>query len=64
MELKDKIIDSAYELFAENGYDKTTVADIINKAGCSKGGFYHHFKSKFEIIEAITMSNIDIIRKS
>lgn len=64
MELKDKIINSAYELFAEKGYDKTTVAEIINKADCSKGGFYHHFKSKDEIIEAITMNNLDIIKKS
>ncbi|WP_407282947.1 TetR/AcrR family transcriptional regulator [Methanolobus sp. WCC1] len=54
MELKDRIINSAHELFSEKGYDKTTVADIIQKAGSSKGGFYHHFKSKEEVIEAIT----------
>lgn len=56
MELKDKIINSAYELLAEKGYEKTTVSDIISLAGCSKGGFYHHFKSKYQIVEAITMN--------
>jgi AcrR family transcriptional regulator len=56
MELKDRIINSAHELFSEKGYDKTTVADIIEKAGSSKGGFYHHFRSKEEVIEAITQN--------
>jgi AcrR family transcriptional regulator len=56
MELKDRIINSAHELFSEKGYDKTTVADIIKKAGSSKGGFYHHFRSKEEVIEAITQN--------
>lgn len=55
MNLKDRIINSAYELFSEKGYNKTTVAEIIQKAGSSKGGFYHHFKSKDEVLEAITM---------
>ncbi|WP_342306169.1 TetR/AcrR family transcriptional regulator [Methanolobus sp. ZRKC5] len=55
MELKDRIINSAHELFSEKGYDKTTVADIIKKADSSKGGFYHHFRSKDEVLEAITL---------
>lgn len=63
MELRDRILDSAYNLLAEKGYEKTTVADIIKEAGCSKGGFYHHFKSKEEIIEAITMEYIVVLRK-
>lgn len=63
MELREKIIDSAYELLAEKGYEKTTIADIIKEAGCSKGGFYHHFKSKEEIVEAITMDYISVLRE-
>jgi len=58
MELKDRIINSAQELFSEKGYDETTVADIIKKAGSSKGGFYHHFKSKDEVLEAVTQGFI------
>jgi AcrR family transcriptional regulator len=60
--LKEKIIDAAYELFGQKGYDKTTVAEIIKKAGASKGGFYHHFESKEEILETITFAYVDRIR--
>lgn len=62
MDLKDKIIEAGYELFAENGYDKTSVAQIIKKAGASKGGFYHHFKSKEDILETITFKSVDIVK--
>lgn len=54
MTLKDKIIDAAFEIFAEKGYEKATIAEIIEKAGSSKGGFYHHFKSKSDILQEIT----------
>ncbi len=54
MGLKEKIMDASHELFASKGYDETTVSDIIKMAGSSRGGFYHHFNSKEEILEAIT----------
>lgn len=54
MGLKEKILEASYELFASKGYDETTVSDIIKMAGSSRGGFYHHFNSKEEILEAIT----------
>lgn len=59
MELKDRIIDSAYELFSTQGYEKTTIEGIIKKAQCAKGGFYHHFKSKEEILEVIISNYIN-----
>jgi hypothetical protein len=58
MGLKEKILEAAYELFSEKGYDNTSVADIIHLAGASKGGFYHHYKSKEEILETISLSYI------
>lgn len=61
MNLKERIMEVAYDLFATKGYDKTTVADIIQGAGASKGGFYHHFKSKDEILELIIFASIDTI---
>ena len=64
MALKDRIVEAAYELFGEKGYDRTSVAEIIEKAGASKGGFYHHFKSKEEILETITFENIRLVRNS
>ncbi|MFZ5965713.1 MAG: TetR/AcrR family transcriptional regulator [Bacillota bacterium] len=59
MELKDRIIHSAYELFSTKGYEKTTIEAIIKQAQCAKGGFYHHFKSKEEILEVIISNYID-----
>jgi AcrR family transcriptional regulator len=63
MTLKEKIVDAAYELFGEKGYEKTSVTEIIDRAGASKGGFYHHFKSKEEILETISFTYIDRIQK-
>ena len=40
--------------FNEKGYEKTTIQDIVNALGMSKGAIYHHFKSKDEIIEALS----------
>ena len=50
-ELRQKIIDTAWELFYENGYENTTVNDIIRKVGTSKGGFYYYltYSHKFNI---------------
>lgn len=54
MELRDKIIQAALELFGELGYEKTTIAQIVKRSGSSKGGFYHHFEGKKEILDEIT----------
>lgn len=43
---KRKILDAATLLFNENGYDKTSIQDICEKAGVSKGAFFHHFPTK------------------
>lgn len=59
MNLRNKIINVAYEIFSVRGYEKTTIEEIIKQAECSKGGFYHHFKSKEEILEVIITNYID-----
>ena len=43
---KGKIVSAAWRLFYEQGYDKTTVDDIVELSGTSKGSFYHYFESK------------------
>jgi AcrR family transcriptional regulator len=43
---RERVLDAAVELFAEQGYDGTSVAQVIGRAGVAKGGFYHHFASK------------------
>lgn len=50
---KSEILDAAQKLFAEKGYTKTTVTDILNVHGLSKGVFYYYFKSKEEVMDAI-----------
>lgn len=49
------ILETAMKLFAEKGYEHTSIQDIINNlGGLSKGAIYHHFKSKEEILNAVT----------
>ena len=43
---KEKIIEAAWELFRKKGYEETTLQDIIDKSGTSRGAFYHHFRAK------------------
>lgn len=49
------ILEAATRLFIEKGYEHTSIQDIINNlGGLSKGAIYHHFKSKEDILEAVT----------
>ena len=49
-----RILAAAKKLFAEKGYDKTSIQDIIDKLGdLSRGAIYHHFKSKEAILERL-----------
>ena len=48
--IKDKskkiILDAALSLFVKNGYSQTSMDDIVNLSGLSKGAIYHHYSSK------------------
>jgi AcrR family transcriptional regulator len=48
-----ELLDCAQQLFLAHGYDDTTVNDVIDKAGVSKGAFYHYFTSKEALLEAL-----------
>ncbi|MBQ8197298.1 MAG: TetR/AcrR family transcriptional regulator [Clostridia bacterium] len=50
---KAQIIKSALKVFCVKGYDATTVDDIVKKAGCSHGLFYHYFTNKQEVFNAV-----------
>lgn len=52
-ELRRRILSAAVDLFADHGYDATSVSQVINRAGVAKGGFYHHFASKDELLYAV-----------
>jgi len=56
MSTREKIIQSAKELFSKKGYNHTTVEDIVKHAGLSKGAFYFYFKSKDQLMEELINS--------
>lgn len=45
----DAMFESAYELFLNQGIAKTSIDDIVKKAGVAKGTFYLYFRDKYEI---------------
>ena len=51
---KGKIINAAWDLFYEQGYDDTTVEEIIDKSGTSKGSFYHYFEGKDALLGSLS----------
>ncbi len=48
-----QILDAAEALFFERGYDRTSVQDILDVLGMSKGGFYHYFDAKDSVLRAV-----------
>ncbi|MFS8629945.1 MAG: TetR/AcrR family transcriptional regulator, partial [Bacillales bacterium] len=50
MTKRELIMERALELFAENGFEATSVQQITERCGISKGAFYLYFKSKDELI--------------
>jgi len=52
---KERILESAAFLFAEQGFTKTTVDEIAREASISKGLVYVHFPSKDDLLEAVLM---------
>lgn len=51
---KGKIINAAWDLFYEQGYEDTTVEDIIAESGTSKGSFYHYFEGKDALLGSLS----------
>ena len=50
---REAIIDAADDLFYRQGYEHTSFADIASAVGISRGNFYHHFKTKDDILDAV-----------
>lgn len=51
---KSRIVKAAWNLFYKNGYDATTVDDIIAASKTSKGTFYHYFKGKDALLSSLS----------
>ena len=46
---RESLLDTAFELFTTKGIPKTSIADIVERAGVAKGTFYLYFKDKYDI---------------
>ena len=51
---RGRIIAAAWELFYEQGYDSTTVEEIIDRSQTSKGSFYHYFDGKDALLSSLS----------
>lgn len=52
--VKTRIVEAAWELFYDKGYDNTTVDDIINLSETSKGSFYYYFEGKDALLTTLS----------
>ena len=61
---KERILEAALELFAQSGYLGTSMSDIANRLGITKGALYKHYTSKQEILDSIVerMNKMDYER--
>jgi AcrR family transcriptional regulator len=50
---RDAFMDAAERLFRTKGYAETSIQDILDATGASRGAFYHYFGSKGELLEAV-----------
>ncbi len=48
-EKKNALLQTAFELFTDKGFAKTTISDISSRAGLAKGTFYLYFKDKYDL---------------
>lgn len=56
---KVRFIETAMKLFAEKGYHATSIQDIVEAWGISKGAFYHHFSSKEDLMLSIVKHHFE-----
>lgn len=54
LSLKDRIIHEALRQFSSKGFMSTSISDILESVGTSKGGLYNHFKSKEDLFAALS----------
>ena len=55
------IMDTALEVFAENGYERTSISMLTKKLGISKGLIYNYFESKEDLVKTIMTEGLDEI---
>jgi len=61
-ETRQRLVDAAFSLFEEHGFDNVTVDQIATAAGVSRRTFFRHFKSKEKVVFPHTESRLDLFR--
>ncbi len=61
---KRKIFETSMKLFAEKGYDATSIDDITTTVGVAKGTLYYHFSSKEEIFNFLIEEGVKLLQNS
>lgn len=51
---RERLLDAALTLFAEKGFERTSVREIVERAHVAKGTFYVHFETKLEVLRGLT----------
>lgn len=60
----DRILESATECFARNGFDRTNLRDIASKVGIREPSIYRHFKSKEELYQQVLYRGLEPIAEA
>ncbi len=61
---KDKILETTKNILIEEGLGHLTTDLIIEKSGLSKGGFFYHFKTKNDLLQALSVKIIQDMREA
>ena len=61
---KRKIFETSMKLFADKGYDATSIEEITATVGVAKGTLYYHFSSKEEIFEFLVEEGVKLLKNS
>lgn len=60
---RDRIIEAADRLFYQQGFEETSFSHIADAVGVARGNFYHHFKSKDQILDAVICARMEATRQ-
>ena len=70
LEIRERILETALELFETQGYEATTVAEIVRRADIAYGTFFNHFPSKLHLLRELSdlalnhlFENVEEVRK-
>ena len=60
--IREQILEAAREVFAEFGYSKSRITDIVRRAGCGTGSFYQYFPTKDDVFLAVIGQTVEEIK--